>query len=501
MVLTILIILLVLLLFLGAYMLLRTLTYGEIFEPVEPADGMEVDADAVAEHLAALVRCETISSDARQPKREPFLKLHQALEQFYPRLHSQLEREVLQNFSLLYTWKGKDPNLEPVLLAAHQDVVPADPATLKEWEHPPFSGKIVDGYVWGRGTMDIKSQLVAIMEAVEGLIRSGYQPDRTIYLAFGHDEEAGGHHGANQIANHLEKKGVQLSAVLDEGGMVLSGFLPGITLPVAMIGIAEKGYLSLEFSVESPPGHSSMPPAQTAIGTLSRALSRVEANPLPARLGPIQPFLRAVSVAAPFQLQTIFANLWLLSSLFKYQMARNPQTNAAIRTTTALTMISGGIKDNILPHQARALVNFRLLPGNTIAEVCEYVRKTIKDPRVHFEPVEGGAWEALPASPSDTPAFAALAHTIRQFFGNIPVAPNVVPGATDARYYTRICENVYRFTPMQADSSDLRRVHGINERIPVDSLARMVKFFGMLIQDWAGAEPEIEEAEVLNHEG
>lgn len=498
---TVLIILLVLLLFLGAYMLLRTLTYGEIFELVEPAEGMEVDADSVAEHLAAIVRCETISSDARQSKREPFMKLHQMLEQLYPRLHSQLEREVIQNFSLLYTWKGKDTSLEPVLLAAHQDVVPADPATLKEWEHPPFSGKIADGYVWGRGTMDVKNQLIAIMEAVEGLIRSGYQPERTVYLAFGHDEEIGGRHGASQIADYLEKKGVQLSAVLDEGGMVLSSLFPGVTLPVALVGITEKGYLSLEFSVESPPGHSSMPPAQTAIGILSRALSRVEANPLPARLEPIQPLLRAVSVAAPFQLQAVFANLWLLRGLFKSQMGRNPQTNAAIRTTTALTMVSGGIKDNILPHQARALINFRLLPGDTIASVCEHVRKTIKDPRVHFAPVEGGAWEALPASPSDTPAFTTLARTIRQFFGNIPVAPNVVLGATDARYYTRLCENVYRFMPMLVDSSDLQRMHGINERISVDSLARMVEFFGRLIPEWAGAEPEIQEAGVLNHEG
>lgn len=502
MVLTILIILLVLLLFLLAFILLRTLTYGEPFEPVEPVEGMEVDVNLAAEHLANIIRCETVSAiDARQPKREPFLKLHQTLEQMYPRLHSQLEREVIGDLSLLYTWKGKDPSLEPALLAAHLDVVPADPATLKEWEHPPFSGRIADEYIWGRGSMDMKNQIIAIMEAVEGLLRSGYRPERTLYLAFGHDEEVGGHQGAQQIVNHLEKKGVRLSAVLDEGGMVITGLLPGITIPLALVGIGEKGHLTLELKVECPPGHSSMPPAQTAIGILCHALARLEDHPLPARLGPFQPFLRTVGIAAPFRLQLAFANLWLFGGLVKGALARNPRTNAAIRTTTAITMIAGGIRDNVLPRQARALVNFRLLPGDTIAEVCEHVRKVIRDPRVQFEPVAIGTWEAPPASPRDSQAFASLARVTRQLFDNIPVAPYLVMGATDGRYYSRICENVYRFSPIQVDVSDLGRVHGINERLPVNGLGPMVKFFGLLIQEWAGAGQEIHEVEILNHEG
>jgi carboxypeptidase PM20D1 len=483
--LTILIVLVVGLIFLIAVALIRTATFGQVFEPVEPIEGVQVDDAVVAEHLADVIRCQTISS-LESVDRQPFEEIHRTLEKTYPRLHASLKLRQINQYSLLYTWVGSQPDLEPVLFAAHLDVVPADPSTLDQWEHDPFSGEIKDGFVWGRGTLDIKSQVVALMETVENLLRANYQPERTIMLAFGHDEEIGGLQGAHEIAETLKAEGVELYAVLDEGGMVAENVLPSIEMPTALVGNAEKGYLTLVFEVTAQPGHSSMPPAQSALGILSRAMARLESRPLPARLTHVKPLMHAVGPAAPFSAQLAMANTWLLGRPLRKALLSRPSTAAAVRTTTAVTQMHGGIKDNVLPARAQAAANFRLLPGDTIASVCEHVRKVIHDERVHFEPAHRGAWEATPVCPADDNAFQELERTIRQVFGNIPVAPYVVMGATDARHYTPVCGNVYRFTPIVMQQSDLDRFHGINERIPTAALATMVKFYTQIFHNWAG---------------
>jgi len=483
---TILVVLGVLLLFLLAFLLVRTATFARPFEPVEPAEGLPVDMQVVAEHLSAAIRCETYATgQADTPNRQGLLGLHRLLEGLYPRVHATLKREVINEFSLLYTWEGSQPALPAVLFMAHQDVVPVEPASLADWTYPPYDGQIADGFVWGRGAIDIKDQIVTLFEAVEGLLKAGYQPQRTIYLAFGHDEETLRGGGAEAMAALLQERMVTLAAVLDEGGTIVDEVLPGVKEPVAMVGTAEKGYLTLEVTVQGQPGHTARPPAHTAIGELAGALSRLEANPMPVHVSAVKPLFKAVGASAPFFTQMAFANLWLFGGTVKRRLEANPGTNAAIRSTAAVSMIQAGLRENILPAQARATVNYRLLTGDSIATICDHVRQVIHDERVHFECVEGKAWEASPASSVDSAAFHCLETTTRRVFGNIPVAPYLIAGATDARKYVALCENVYRFSPVVMEQADLDRMHGTNERIAVVALEMMVKFYADLIPAWS----------------
>ncbi len=490
-----LIVLLVVVLFLAAFVLLRTLTFARPQSPVEPVELPQVDPEVIAGHLAETLRCQTVMSENGTPL-DPgaFKQLHKTLEKTYPRLHTSLRRHSVGGYSLVYTWVGKDPQLDPALFMAHLDVVPSDPASLQEWQHPPFSGDVAGGYVWGRGALDLKNQLVAIMEAVEALLRQGFQPERTVFLAFGQDEEVSGLQGAKKIASALAEKGVHLEVVLDEGGFVMEGSLPGVSTPAALIGTAEKGYLTLELSVEGAGGHSSAPSQSSSIGILARALARLERKPMPARLHFVRSMFRELGPATSFGLQLALANTWLFGGLVKRRLLSQPQTAATVRTTTAVTMIQGGIKDNVLPRKTRARVNFRLLPGDNIAAVCEHARKALNDPRVKLEALDYSAAEASPVSPSNSGVYQELVRTIRETFGNIPVSPYLVIGQTDARYYASICDHVYRFSPVLAQPEDLSRIHGVNERISVDALATMVQFYIRLIENWAGAgELEVEQ--------
>ncbi len=483
---TFLVVLAALLLFLVAFLLVRTAAFARPFKPVEPVEGRPVDAPVVAEHLSAAIRCETYTtSPAGAPNRQGLLALHRLLEGLYPRAHTTLKREVINKYSLLYTWEGAQPGLPGVLFMAHQDVVPVEPASLPDWTYPPFSGQVADGFVWGRGTLDIKNQVITLFEAVEGLLKAGYQPQRTVYLAFGHDEESLSGSGAEATAALLQERMVTLAAVLDEGGTIVEGVLPGVKEPVAMIGTAEKGYLTLELSVQGQPGHTARPPAHTAIGVLAEALSRLEANPMPAHISAMRSLFKGVGGYAPFFTQMAFANLWLFGGMLERRLENDPGTNVAIRTTAAVSMIQGGLRENILPAEARALVNFRLLTGDSIAGICDHTRRVIHNERVQLQVIEGKAWEASPAAPVDGAAYHSLESATRQVFGNLPAAPYLIAGATDARKYTSLCENVYRFSPVVCDQADLDRMHGTNERIAVAALEKMVKFYAELIPAWS----------------
>ena len=446
---------------------------------------LELDKERCAQHLADSVKIETIThEDPAEDILENFFKLHHLLERSYPNVKKAMKREVIGRANLLYTWKGKNPDLEPVLFTAHQDVVPAEENTLDQWSFPPFSGKIVDGVIWGRGTLDIKCQLISLLEAAEALIAAGYTPERTVLFAFGCDEEILGN-GAKDIVAELKERGIHLAAMVDEGGGIYDGVLPGIKGYVATVGVAEKGYLSLKVWVDSEGGHSSTPSEKAATAILVRALERLVSNPFPAKLGAVVKMYEKLGSALTTKLQFEFSNRWLLGGLLKKQLLANSETAATLRTTTAVTILKGGVKDNILPGHAEAVVNFRVMPGESIASVCEYIRKTIDDERVQFEPLRGNAWEASPISPDDSLAYQHLVSAIHEFFPEIPCAPFIQLGGTDARNYYGICSNVYRFSLCVTTPADLNRVHGVNECITVDALAMMVDYFYRLIPRWA----------------
>ncbi|RPI96521.1 MAG: M20/M25/M40 family metallo-hydrolase, partial [Spirochaetales bacterium] len=397
--------------------------------------------------------------------------------------HKTLTREIISKYSLLYTWEGTDPNRKPILLLGHIDVVPVESGTEKDWTHPPFSGAIADGYVWGRGTLDIKLNVMGILEAVEHLLAAGFRPRQTIYLAFGHDEEVGGRNGAKKIAALLKEREVSPDYTLDEGGCVIEGAIAGLSAPAALIGIAEKGYLSLEFSVEGEGGHSSMPPRQTAAGILCAAIAKLEKNQFPTRIeGAALQMFRFLGPEMSFTNRLILGNMWLLGGVLKSQLLKSSTMAAAIRTTTAPTMLQGSVKENILPMMATAVVNYRILPGDTMESVIKRAEKIISDSRVKIHALEGGS-DPSPVSDTESASFSTLQKTIHQLFPGAIVSPYLVLGATDSRYYTGVSVNVYRFTPLSLKNEDLKRMHGTNERISVANYEQVVQFFIQLIKN------------------
>lgn len=467
--------------------LVRTATYGSVPPPVDPA--LEVALhEGADERLAGSLRIRTVShADPAAFDAEAFRSLHAYLQASFPQVHAQLRRETVAAHSLLYTWPGNDPSLKPILLMGHLDVVPVEPGTEGKWTEDPFAGRIADGFIWGRGAIDNKSSVVGTLEAVETLLREGFRPRRTVHLAYGHDEEVGGTGGAREIASLLKGRGVELEMVLDEGGVISDGLLPGVSAPVALVGIAEKGFVSVELTTSAPGGHSSLPPRQTAIGILGAAIARLEGNPMAARLeGPTRQLFDRIGSLLPFPRRAAFANLWLSRPLVLRAMEGSPATNAMVRTTTAVTIFQAGTKDNVLPSDARAVVNFRILPGDSVAGVLAHVRRVVDDARVEARIV--GRFTAEPSAVSSTQSesFRTLERAIRRASPDALVAPYLVVVVTDARHFGELTSNSFRFLPLRLGPRDVERMHGIDERIEVRHYERAVRTYRQLILEAAG---------------
>jgi len=449
-----------------------------------PAPLLAVDSRAAAERLAGAIRIPTVSEDAARMD-AAFREIQEYLARSFPRTDAALRKEAIGARGLLYAWPGADPTLSPVVLMGHLDVVPVQKDSEKSWSHPPFGGETAGGFVWGRGSLDDKAGVLGILEAAETLLAQGFAPRRTVLFAFGADEETGGRAGAAEIATVLRRRGISPWLVVDEGGLIAEGIVPGVRAPVALVGIAEKGYATVELAAESAGGHSSMPPRHTAVGVLARAVSRLEAAPFPATLrGVGGEFFDFVGPEMAFPMRFAFANRWLLAPLLEGRLAASPETDALIRTTTAATMFEGGPKDNVLPSRARAAVNFRILPGDSVAGVLEHVRRVVRDPAVRVR-VLGQAVEPSPVSSTDSPSWIALQRTIRQIFPDAVVAPYLVLGGTDARYLAPLSANVYRFLPVRLTSRDLARVHGIDERLATADYASAIRFYERLLRNAA----------------
>lgn len=464
--------------------LVRTFSFPLQREKVAPAVLPEIDGQSVAERIGLAVQYKTIA-DPDQAKIDslPFEGLHRMLNTLYPQVHEQLNLELVNDYSLLYTWEGSNPELEPILFMAHQDVVPADESENSGWKYPPFSGKLADGYVFGRGTLDDKNSLIGLFEAVTTLLKQGFKPERTIYLAFGHDEEVGGIHGAKAIAEQLESRGVKLSFILDEGGSVVLGSLAGIDQPVGLIGISEKGKLSLKLKSKVAGGHSSTPQAKTAIGSLALSVAALEANPFPAHLEVIQFMMSYLGEAVPFAQRMALANSWLFGRMLKRKLSSSNTTNAAIRTSTAPTIFNAGNKENVLPAEAEAVVNFRLFPGDTVRNVYEHVVDIVADESISVTPFGAETlesdygWNPTPVVDTESPQFERLLNLASAVFPEAIMAPYLVLGATDARHYANICQNAFRFSPVFLTKEEVASVHGINEHLSFDNAERMVGFY------------------------
>jgi len=448
---------------------------------------LQLDEQAAAARLGAAIRFRTISNlDNPEQAAEALRGLQDHLVASFPAFHAVVGRETVGNYSLLYTWQGSDPKAAPIALLAHQDVVPIAPGTEKDWQHPPFDGVISDGFIWGRGSWDDKGDLYAIMEAAEGLAKAGFQPKRTIYFAFGHDEEVIGQRGAKAVAALLAARGVRLDFVLDEGLLITQGMLKGLDKSAALIGVAEKGYATLSLEAHAIPGHSSMPPRDTAIGMLSAALTRLENNRLPMRTrGAVEDMLQTIAPEMSGFNRVVLSNLWLFKPLLLREFEKAGPTEASVRTTTALTIFNAGNQDNVLPGNAQATVNFRLLPGDTQASVADHVRASINNERISITPFSGNA-DPPPVAATSNPSYATLNRTIREIFPDVIVAPGLMVGTTDSRHYTGLTDSIFRFSPVRATAEDLKRFHGTNERLSVENYGDMIRFYRRLMENAAG---------------
>ena len=445
-----------------------------------PLAAPPADAPAIA-RLSAAIRLPTVSTEQAPPSSESLAAFAALLERSFPRVHATLRREVIGG-SLLYTWQGSDSVAPAILLAAHQDVVPVESGSERRWTHPPFSGAVAGGFVWGRGTIDDKAALMAILEAVERLLARGHQPRGTVYLAFGHDEERGGT-GAAAIARLLKQRGGFIGLALDEGFAVLDGVIGGVTTPVAMIGIAEKGYVSVELTAAGSGGHSSMPTDDNAAARVAGAVSRLAERPFPPRLdGVTGQMLDGIAPYADVKMRVALSNRWLAGPLVRRKLLSSPQTAASIRTTTAPTILQAGTKENVLPQRARAVVNHRILPGDTVAGVLAHDRTAIGDPRVMLRELPGAREPSRPAATSGE-AYRLLSSAIRAEFPHAAIAPGLVLGATDGRHYEFVTSNVFRFAPFTMRKDDLSRFHGNDERVAVADYMRAIRFYERLISN------------------
>lgn len=444
---------------------------------------IEID-QATIERFSNALKIKTISPE--NPKdfdSLSFNKFNHYLETTYPLTDSLLVKKQFSNYSHLYQWEGTDPNLKPVVLMAHLDVVPVIEENLTDWKQPPFDGKVVNDTLWGRGTIDDKIGVIGLLEATERLLKEGYEPERTLYLSFGHDEEIGGLKGAKVIVEYLKAQGVEAEYVLDEGGTISQGIIPGITKDVALIGVAEKGYVSLELSVKKEGGHSSMPEKESAIDILSAAIVKVKSQPFPAKLaGPIAGFIEYLGPEMSGINRFIFANRWLFSSIITGVYEKTGSGNALVRTTTAPTIFNAGVKDNVIPQNAKATINFRIMSGEDSNSVMDRVKKLINDPRIK---IEKGRMQSEPSKVSSTNSFGfrQLQSTIAEVYPDALVAPFLVIAGTDAKHFEPIANDIYRFSPMIINANNIKSFHGLNERIAVKDFKQAVRFYHRLIEN------------------
>ena len=435
-----------------------------------------------AERLGAAVRFETISyQDSGQIDYTRFEAFQQFLRQSFPLVFSKLEVEVVNEYSLLLRWPGSDPSLPPVLFTAHMDVVPIEPGTEQDWQHPPFAGVVADGRIYGRGTLDDKMGLMGHLEAAEQLLAQGFSPARTLVFAFGHDEEIGGKTGAKAIAARMRELGLHFTWMADEGGMLVSDnpLLAGKTM--AMVNVAEKGYLTLILQATGDGGHSSNPPAVSTIGRLANAVARIEANPFPPRLvPPVEAMLTALAPEMEQPERFIFENLWLSAPLVTRNMAGARITAPMVRTTTALTMFNAGVKENVVPQRAEARINFRLLPGDTPEIVVAHVRAVIDDPLVE---ISYERWDGMPpvaAYPGG--GYALIRTAIESVYPEAVVVPSILMATTDTRHYIDLVDNQYRFQGVAVTSSQATSIHGTDEYVDVASYEKSIVIASKLIE-------------------
>ncbi|WP_293785236.1 M20/M25/M40 family metallo-hydrolase [uncultured Aeromicrobium sp.] len=428
-----------------------------------------------AERLSRLIQCRTISAPEERDESE-FERFRTTFADLYPRLHSALQLTLFEGGSLLFRWPGASAD-RPIVLMAHYDVVPAPP---EQWQSDPFEGQIRDGRVHGRGALDDKGPLVTVAEAVESLLAEGFVPAHDVYLSFGADEEVFGA-GAATIVEHLAAAGVRPWLVCDEGGAVVEGALPGVTGKTAMIAIVEKGTVDVEVLARGAGGHASTPPRGGATARLAEAITRIERRPAPPRLTePVALMLTTMAERARGPLAVLYRNVGRAPRPVAALLARlGPETAAMVRTTIAVTQLSGSPARNVLATEARAVLNVRLLVGDTKTALVERLTRLLRGLDVQIVSVHGD--DPPPVSRTDNDAWQAMVDALAASMPEVLAVPYAQTGGTDSRHFTRISDSVYRFAPLFMSRAQRDSIHAPNEYVEIAALERGVAFFRALL--------------------
>ena len=480
----ILILVLALLLVLMGVLVFNTITLKSkqlITENGKPLQ-LPIDSGAVA-HLSSAIQINTVSfsdslkmADAR-PHFDSFIDFLKAA---YPLVFSSLEDTIINRRNILLKWKGTDASLPPAILYTHMDVVPVEQNTLNQWKHAAFSGALADNCIWGRGALDDKGSLISIMEALTRSLQKGLKPVRTIYIASGSDEEVGGKTGAATIAQYCSDNKLHFGFYLDEGLIIAQGVVPNMKKDVALIGTAEKGYLTIELTVDMPGGHSSKPQKETAIDVLTKAVKNVHDKPFEKTAAPsTKEFLDFLAYEMPMPSKLVFANRWLFNGLILSIYAKTPAGNALIRTTGVTTVMNAGLQDNVIPTKVSAKINFRILPGQSAADVIARVKEIIKDDRVQISVIDKA--EPSQTTSADTWGFKLLQQTSAEVFPDVVVAPSLMLGSTDSKHFANLTDATYRFFPTRLDDEAIGTIHGINERIKIPYFMETIRFYETLL--------------------
>ena len=498
----------ILVILLIAVLVIKTFTFP--FSPTKdlaksPAE-LPINEKAV-KRLSEAIQIPTVSTvEYDETNFEPFEQFHTFLKNSYPLIFEKLETTTVNKYGLVFHWKGKDSSKKPLLFLSHYDVVPvnnydfnnppaytpvfnlsgkATPLTSYQdsWTYPPFSGAVDHGRIYGRGTLDMKGMLISILEAADQLLEKGYQPEQDIYFAFGHDEEVSGRQGALKIADYFKQKNIEFDAVYDEGGYVVSAgsVIKSIDKAIALVGVAEKGFLTLEITVKGTGGHSSMPPKKGSLVLASEIVDKLNTQQMPAMLTqPIEYFLQSVGGAMDFKSRLAISNQWLLKNTLIKSLEKEPASNALVRTTTALTMAHSSDAPNVLSATTELTVNFRILQGNSVQDVLDHVKNVCEGYDVEYKVISSR--EPSKISSVDNPQFKKLETVIQKNYPNALISSYLTIGGTDAYKYEIVSDNVYRFMPVEINQYDQRLIHNDNESITIENYMRMINHFKLLME-------------------
>lgn len=490
----------------------KTLAYP--FHKIQAKDSTSTlntfPSEKAIKRFAGGIRIPTISNDNYEETNfKPFDDFKVYLEKSYPSVYKSMDTLTVNKYGLIFHWKGKNKDLKPILFLAHYDVVPVigydsqtDIATdtlfrpddkpiariddiQSKWDFSPFSGAVVNGRIYGRGTIDMKCMLFSLFEAADTLISKGFQPEQDIWFAFGQDEEVGGEQGAVRIANYFKDKGITFDAVYDEGGIIAASgsAIESIKKPLALIGTGEKGFLTLRIKAFALGGHSSMPPAKSSLVYVAEIIEKLNENQMkPQIISPISSFLKNIGGEMDFTSRMAIANQWLLKPLLFNSLSESPTSNALIRSTTAITMAKGSDAPNVLTSVSEVTVNFRILPGETANDVINHVNELCKGYNVEIETLI--AREASPVSPENINAFQIIKKNIERLYPDAIASAYITVGGTDAYHYQIISDNIYRFLPINLNLYEQRTMHNENEHITIDNYGKMIWYFSELMKTY-----------------